>query len=189
MRKNNHSVNQLVIFALLSAITILLAAIPNVGFITLGPLSLTILHIPVLIAGLLYGVKGGLFLGTLFGVSSWLVSMSRGGLTDALFMNPVVSVVPRMMFGLFVGVLATVLVLKSTTKSSWKYAVVSFASSLFHTLMVLLFVFSVSFEGGFSIMSFIGQFWMFMIPFLIQGLAEALLASFIVVAVLKALNR
>ena len=54
---------QLVLTAFFLAIMILLASVTFLGFIPIGPLNATTLHIPVIIASIVLGPKLGAFLG------------------------------------------------------------------------------------------------------------------------------
>lgn len=64
---------RLVLTAFFLAILILLAAVPFLGFIPIGPLNATTLHIPVIIGSIILGPRIGAFLGGSFG----LISMIR----------------------------------------------------------------------------------------------------------------
>lgn len=64
---------RLVLTAFFLAILLLLASVPFLGFIPIGPLNATTLHIPVIIASIILGPRLGAFLGASFG----LISMIR----------------------------------------------------------------------------------------------------------------
>lgn len=71
--KQKQKTFQLVLTAFFLAILILLASVPFLGFIPIGPLNATTLHIPVIIASIVLGPRLGAFLGASFG----LISMIR----------------------------------------------------------------------------------------------------------------
>lgn len=71
--KQNEKTFQLVLTASFLAILILLASVPFLGFIPLGVINATTLHIPVIIGSIILGPKLGAFLGGCFG----LISMIR----------------------------------------------------------------------------------------------------------------
>ena len=71
--KNKEKTFQLVLTALFLSVMILLASVPFLGFIPIGPINATTLHIPVIIASIVLGPKIGAFLGGCFG----LISMIR----------------------------------------------------------------------------------------------------------------
>ena len=99
MKKLN--IRDFVFTGFLSAIIILMTAVPQVGFITLTPLvAVTLLHIPVLVGVFLLPKRLSLILGLVFGVSSWIRSFAPTGPLDFAFQNPLVSVLPRVLFAL-----------------------------------------------------------------------------------------
>ena len=88
--------------AMFCAIIIALTFIPYTGYITYGLLSITTLHIPVLLGTTLFPKRGLLF-GTVWGVTCLLYALANGTADAAIFLNPLISVVPRMLVGLFAG--------------------------------------------------------------------------------------
>lgn len=87
--------------AALTAIIILMAAVPALGYIPIGPVQITLLVIPVAVGSIVLGPKAGTFLGFVFGVTSLL----KG---SAMFMlvplqTIFVSIVPRMLIGVVCG--------------------------------------------------------------------------------------
>lgn len=83
------------LIALLSAIEIVLFLTP-LGFILVGPIRITTLHIPVIFGSLFLGWKYGLFLGFLFSVLSFTSNLIAPTIFSFIF-NPFVEV------GLFKG--------------------------------------------------------------------------------------
>lgn len=61
---------QLVLTALFTAIIILMAFVPFLGYINLVVIKATLLHIPVIIGSIILGPKKGGFLGFIFGATS-----------------------------------------------------------------------------------------------------------------------
>lgn len=91
---------KLTFLALMLAITIIFDLTP-LGAIPLGPISATILHIPTVITGIILGPVAGFIMGTLLGIISLLHALTRPvTVLDPLFINPLVSVLPRMFIGL-----------------------------------------------------------------------------------------
>ncbi len=93
-------VRRIVIAGVMSAIAIFLGA-TRLGFIPwFAGASLTIMHVPVIIAAVLAGPGAGLAVGLLFGVSSLVqAGIAPNGPADAWFTNPLVSVLPRLAIG------------------------------------------------------------------------------------------
>lgn len=76
---------ELVLTAFFLAILILLASVPFLGFIPLGPINATTMHIPVIIGSILLGPKIGAFLGGSFGLISMIRSTVIIGPLSFLF--------------------------------------------------------------------------------------------------------
>ncbi|WBW50007.1 ECF transporter S component [Peptoniphilus equinus] len=101
-RTTNVKSRRLVITAVLGAITVALGFTP-LGFIPLGILNATTLHIPVIIGAIVEGPVVGALVGLIFGLSSLLRSIMTPTPLTPFIMNPLVSVVPRVLIGLFAG--------------------------------------------------------------------------------------
>ena len=96
--RQSWSVRRIVVTAMLAAITVLLAFTP-VGMIPMpAPLpSITLVHLPVILAAILEGPVVGMTIGFVFGISSLIRAIPSGALTLTFFFRyPWVSVLPRM---------------------------------------------------------------------------------------------
>jgi len=84
----------------LGAISILLGW-THWGFIPwFGGVSLTIMHVPVIVGAILEGPISGLVIGLIFGVFSMIqAAIALTGPTDIWFTNPLLSFVPRLLIG------------------------------------------------------------------------------------------
>ncbi|NLC34653.1 MAG: ECF transporter S component [Erysipelothrix sp.] len=81
---------------LLTAVTIILINTP-LGTLSIGSISITIAHIPVIIATLILGLRAGLIVSLIFGLNSLLIAlMAPTTILDPLFVNPLVSILPRL---------------------------------------------------------------------------------------------
>ena len=60
----------LTLMAILIAIMLLMGFVPNLGFIMIGPVSITLMCIPVIVATMVLGLKTGLGMGALFAAIS-----------------------------------------------------------------------------------------------------------------------
>ncbi len=90
---------RLTFMGVMLAVTIILDMTP-LGAIPLGTVSATITHIPTIITGIILGPIAGLIMGTAFGIISLLHALMRPvTFLDPLFVNPLLSVLPRMMIG------------------------------------------------------------------------------------------
>jgi len=104
----NQQIADLILAALIAVITIIMIFVPNMGFIVIGPVAITTVHIPVLVGAVILGRKYGTILGAIFGIGSMIQAFLLLT-THAPFTNPLVSVVPRILFGLLTAVIYSVL--------------------------------------------------------------------------------
>lgn len=96
---NKEKTRKLVISAMLGAITIVLGLTP-LGFIPLGVMNATTMHIPVIIAAILEGPIVGAAVGLIFGVSSMVKAFTMPLPTSFVFWNPLIAVLPRVLIGI-----------------------------------------------------------------------------------------
>lgn len=129
---------RLVTISLLSGISFVLGFTP-LGFIPIPPANATTMHIPVIIGAILEGPVAGMIIGLIFGVSSIIQALLRPNILSFAFINPLVSVLPRILIGL-VSYYSYWLVLKffSSEKekvSKWKESVSVGVSAALGTLI------------------------------------------------------
>lgn len=92
-------VRQITTIGMLSAISILLG-ISGYGFVPLPLAKATIMHVPVIIGAILEGPKAGMLIGLMFGGFSLVQNIISPNLLSFAFLNPLVSVLPRVLIGL-----------------------------------------------------------------------------------------
>ena len=96
-KKSGITIRELTIIGLLAGITIALG-VSGYGIIPLGPLNVTTLHVPTLIGAIVEGPKVGAFLGFIFGCYSLWQNITAPNILSPLFINPIISVLPRILF-------------------------------------------------------------------------------------------
>ncbi|MFA6781150.1 MAG: ECF transporter S component, partial [Bacilli bacterium] len=136
----NKVIRSIVFDAMFIAIIALMAFVPNVGLITVSPLiSFTLLHIPVLVGAAIFGWKRGLIYGIAFGLLSLIQAATQPrGAFDPLFINPLISVLPRALFGLAAGFAFELLRKMPRLYQKGLYlAGTSFLMTLLHTFLVI----------------------------------------------------
>lgn len=101
MNPNRKRIVEITTTGLFIAIIFVMTFVPNLGYITINYLSITTLHIPVIIGATILGPLGGFILGLTWGITSLIYSLSRP--EGVIFMNPLISVLPRVIVGLVVG--------------------------------------------------------------------------------------
>jgi uncharacterized membrane protein len=173
----------LVITAVLIAISIVLTIPLNMGpfislgFVTLGPaIAVTIMHVPAIIAGVLLGPWVGAIVGGAFGLSSlFLAAQQPAGSANAMFVDPIISVIPR----LFIGPVAWLVysAMKSMNEQV-RLIGAAIAGTLTNTLLVI---------GAISLRLNI-PFFPTLASVAINVILEMIVASVIVVAVVSALR-
>lgn len=133
----NKITKKITITGALGALTIFLG-ITKLGLIPFPFASITIMHVPVIIGALLEGPIVGAGIGLIFGVFSLIqAAIAPTGALDPFFVNPVISVLPRICIGLttyfvFFG-LSKIKILPKVIS----FAVASFVGSLTNTVLVL----------------------------------------------------
>lgn len=131
---------QIALTAALSALTILLG-IPglHLGYIQISPtVSLTIMHIPVVLAAILAGLPGGIVTGLIFGLTSLVnAAANPSGVLDPLFVNPLCSVLPRVLFGVVAWGIFKLVELIPHCPKSINSLVTAIVSSLVHSFAVI----------------------------------------------------
>lgn len=146
MNPKRRQLSQLTTLALLIAMIVLMTFTPNFGYIQTGIFSITTIHIPVLVGSIALGPLGGLVLGSTWGLTSYLYALSLGTLEAAIFLNPLVSIVPRILVGISVSYLS--LSLKNIKlKDVVKYAFLAASGTLLNTVLVLSAIFSFESAG------------------------------------------
>lgn len=137
--------------AMLTAIIIIMAFTP-LGFLKIGVVEITFLTVPVAVGAVMMGWKGGLILGTVFGLASFVqcFGMSEFGVF-LMGINPfltfVVCVIPRALTGFLTGFIYD-LVTKNNKKGSIGACIV--ASVLCPVFNTLFFVSALVLCFGFN---------------------------------------
>lgn len=107
MSEQSSRTRRLVITAMLIAVSIVLSIpigvgpLTSLGFITLGPaIAFTFMHVPAIIGAIMEGPLVGLIVGAAFGLFSlFLAGQQPAGSPNAIFLDPVISVIPRLFIG------------------------------------------------------------------------------------------
>lgn len=70
-----------------------------IGYIKIGgAIEITLVHIPVILATIFGGLAPGVFTGLVFGLSSFVKNLITASSLGNFFVNPLVSILPRVMF-------------------------------------------------------------------------------------------
>jgi uncharacterized membrane protein len=129
----------LAVDAIIIAIIAIMSFVPFIGYIPLGIGTITLIPIPVIVGTALNGRLRGVIYGLVFGLLSLLVALTSGTGFNVLFINPLVSVLPRILFGTIAGQLFYLVnKIKHNVGRNVVFCVTIFLVMLFHSLMVYL---------------------------------------------------
>lgn len=153
MNNKSQKTRELVLTALFSAIILVMAFTPYLGYIPLGFMNATIIHVPVILGAIFLGPKKGAFLGGVFGLTSLLNNTFNPNLTSFVFSpfyslgethgnvaSLIICFVPRILIGVVAYYCFRVFcrILKNIKgKKVVAFAVAGVAGSLVNTLLVM----------------------------------------------------
>lgn len=98
-KKKKLDIRKLTVIGVLGAISVVLGITP-LGFIPIGPTRATIMHIPVIIGSIVEGPIVGALVGLIFGLFSIYQAITAPTPVSFVFLNPLVSVLPRVLIGI-----------------------------------------------------------------------------------------
>ena len=165
----------------LSALIVVMTVVPYTGYIYYGLIEITTLHIVVAAGAVLLGWRYGALLGLVWGVTCVLRALTNP--LWAPFVNPVISVLPRVCVGAVAGATAQLLK-KKNCKTYVTGAVSAAAATLTNTVLVLsaLKLFSTVLSGA----PLLGTIYATLIG--VNGVIELVAAILIVPTVLAAVQ-
>lgn len=183
----NKSLNKkLSIIGALGALTVLFGLLPIIGYIRLPwGLAITILHIPTILGALIAGPVVGTCIGIIFGVTSlYQASQTTGGL-DILFVNPLISVFPRLLLGLVAAYIFIGFV-KLNLPKFLAASITAILATLCHTIFVALALYTFAAAQVNTLLegAGIGAFILLLLP---NAVAEAIAAGIVCSAVISVL--
>ena len=184
MNKSSFDAKRMSTLALLIAVVVVMSFTP-LGYLVIGPLSMSLLTIPVAIGAIVMGPVDGLILGLVFGCTSFFNAMSGGSaMGTALFsINP---------FGVLMG-LCTGLVFQGLTKwnkfpQKLNCAISGLLAAFFNTLFfmgtLVIFFYSSSYVQNICAGLHVNNPLMFVIALVgVQGVVEMILCCIVTTAV------
>ncbi|AZP91127.1 ECF transporter S component [Pediococcus acidilactici] len=141
MQKQNHA-RKISILALFAAIIIIQNYVPLVGYIPVGMLEITTIHITVIVAAILLGPVDGGIVGGIWGLVDWLraITVTSSALGNVVMVNPLISIVPRILIGVITGWLVNWLI-KTKLPQQVTFIISSVLGSLVNTVLVLSLIY------------------------------------------------
>jgi uncharacterized membrane protein len=181
----NQDIFNIVFCALLIALIALLSMPPlYIGFLFAIPflgVQMTIIHIPVIFGGVILGRKYSWLLGLAFGLGSLWAAFMTGAF---IFQNPLVSVLPRFLFGIAIYEIYNLL-RKVIKNKAILFSVTAVLSTLSHTLLVALAAY---FFGGYMYENMTKFVQDFLVPIIsLNGVMETVLSVLVGLPVFLAL--
>lgn len=191
-KSNTRTLTQL---GILTAIIVVMAFTP-LGYIRTAGLSITLLHIPVIIGAALMGPTGGMVLGGVFGLTSFFQCFGLEAFgTTLMSLNPfatfVLCLVPRILLGLIAALLYRLF----TQKAGKLAATLTGAlATLCHTVMFMglltLFFYHTPFLTNIAQTLGVSNVFSFILAFVgINGLLEIALAAVVSAALIPVLKK
>ncbi|GEM01981.1 Uncharacterized membrane protein [Halolactibacillus halophilus] len=200
------NIKQFTLTAIFLSIILLFAFTP-IGFIHLGVIKATLIHIPVIIGSIILGPKIGAFLGLAFGTTSvinntlapTLLSFAFSpaipvlGTDRGSFMALVVAILPRVIIGIlpyfFVKGFNKLITLKKI-KEKTSLFLTGLVTTIIHTFLVMgaiAVVFYDAYAQAIDVSSVSGVIVAVFTVFLSNGIGESIVAAFIVMTVVPPL--
>lgn len=205
MKEGSQKTRELVLTAMFTAIIIAMAFVPYLGYIPLGFMNATIIHIPVIIGAIVLGPKRGAFLGGVFGITSMINNTFNPNITSFVFSpfysmgdmhgniwSIVICLVPRILVGVvayYVYRLVSRLVKSKKSGNVAALACAGVAGALTNTLLVMngiYFLLGQNYASARGIA--IDVLYKFILGVIgTQGIPEAIVAGVLVAAIGKVL--
>ncbi len=140
MKKNRKAdIRSMTLLSVFSAIILLMSLVPQIGFITIMPgVSLTLVHIPVLIGIFLLEKKDSWILGLMYGLGSMIAAyLYAASPFDLAFQYPWIAIIPRVLF-----VIATAYIFEGF---KWIFVHVKHAKSIVYGIVTFIAIFAIFF--------------------------------------------
>lgn len=143
LNKKQSKPHRIALLGILTAIILIQNFVPFLGNIPIPPLNPTIIHITVIVATLTMSTTDGIIIGTIWGLTRMLraYTMPATPLDLWLWVNPMISLVPRMFIGLFTGWSYNLVHKIAPKKEKVALVTSSVVGSFTNTILVLLFIF------------------------------------------------
>jgi hypothetical protein len=120
---------------------VVLQVVPFVGYIPLGFATPTTIPFIILTIALVLDARVGIVAGIVFGITSWAISLGATDPVNILFQNPLISILPRLLFVFVIYFLAGFMkkILKSYKGKKYiPLGIYGFVSSLTHSILVTI---------------------------------------------------
>lgn len=187
--------------ALFTAIIFIMALVPGLGYIPLGVIRATIIHVPVMIGALVLGPKKGAILGGIFGLTSLINNTFAPTITSFVFspfytlgeihgglQSLIICFLPRILIGIvsyYVYQLVRKMLKQHKHSMTISLVLAGIAGSLTNTLLVMnliYFLFGESYAAAKEI-TYEALYGTIMMVIGTNGIPEAIVAAILVTAI------
>ena len=136
MKRRSEELRSMVLCAMFAAIVIVMTVVPYTGYIPAG-ISITTLHIPVILCAIVLGWKYGALIGGVWGIACLVKAFVEPIPGNIPFQNPVISVIPRIIVGLAAAAVFALLIKKTNIEKHISAGIAAAAGTLTNTVLVL----------------------------------------------------
>ena len=137
MGNQKEKLRRLTLCAIFIAIILVMTVVPYTGYISVGVIAITTLHIPVIIGSIFLGWKAGMLIGGVWGLTCMIKAFAEPLPGNIPFQNPIVSVLPRICVGLVAGLLYALFANKLKLNHHLSALLSTIAATLTNTVLVL----------------------------------------------------
>lgn len=194
MDRNNrqNQTNRLAKLGIITAILLIQNFVPLLGNIPIPPLNPTIIHVTVIVATIVMGTKDGMIAGFIWGVIRFAraLAMPATPLDPLIWVNPMISILPRVLIGLSTGLLFHFLQ-KRFKSNKMSIAISAFVGSMTNTIFVMLFIY-IFFNADIGRLMNIDMSniaYGLMVIIVTSGIPEAIVASILAPLIVKPLQK
>jgi len=185
--KKKFGTRQLTIIGMLSAISVVLG-LTGYGFIPLPFAKLTIMHIPVIIGAIIEGPMVGMLIGLIFGIFSIMQNIMAPNILSFALINPLVSVLPRILIGVTSYYVYNLLKSKKEGIRIIAATVIGSLTNTFGVLTMIYVLYAVRYAQAKGISASAAAKAIYGVA-LINGVPEAIVAVTIAVPVIMAVKK
>jgi uncharacterized membrane protein len=179
--------NQLTTIGMLSAICVVLG-LTGYGFIPLPGAKATIMHIPVIVGAIIGGPLVGMTIGLIFGLFSIMQNITAPNLLSFAFINPLVSVLPRVLIGLTSYYVYKLSFIKKDSLRIGLATVIGSLTNTFGVLTMIYILYAAKFAAAKGIDPSVAANTIYGIA-IINGVPEAIIATIITIPVVLAIKK
>lgn len=173
----------LALLGIFSAIIILQNLIPILGYLPIPPLNPTYVHVTVIVASIVLGVKEGMVVGGVWGVTRWVFAIVRPQtpLDPIIWTNPVIAILPRLLLGVIAGFLYLLLTKRTKVQVNLRIGITAVVATLLHTTMVLSLIYLFHGQNYLDYLNMGDSNFIYILATIIatNGLAESVIAVFL----------